>query len=138
MHGVAATQRLGAEAYSRVKTEQVYDALMRKTSQALAARRAVIVDAVFSNDTLSSKSLAKHSARSRVSGLVPHPTCCFSRVAGRSGDGSDADATVVKQQLAYDTGPVSWTLIDACGVPETVQARAEKLLAANSGAPPAG
>ena len=35
------------------------------------------------------------------------------RVASRSGDASDADATVVRLQSAYDPGALTWTEIDA-------------------------
>lgn len=35
------------------------------------------------------------------------------RDMARRGDASDADRTIVQQQLAHDTGLVSWSLIDA-------------------------
>src|SRR5687767_13729524 len=104
---------------------------MRKSNQALAAQRAVIVDAVFSKqeERLAIEHVARE-AHCRFLGLwlsVP-PDLLFSRVTGRTSDAPDADATVVKRQLAYDIGPVSWTLIDARGTPDIVQARAVKLL----------
>jgi aminoglycoside phosphotransferase family enzyme/predicted kinase len=132
MHGVAETQSLGAEAYTQVNTQRVYDALMRKSNQALAAQRAVIVDAVFSKqeERLAIEHVARE-AHCRFQGfwLSAPSDLLFSRVIGRASDASDADAAVIKQQLVYDTGPVSWALIDARGTPDTVQARAVELLA---------
>jgi hypothetical protein len=35
------------------------------------------------------------------------------RVAGRSGDASDATVEVLRQQLARDLGPLDWARVDA-------------------------
>jgi aminoglycoside phosphotransferase family enzyme/predicted kinase len=132
LYGVAETHRLSAEAYSQVTTRKVYESLLRKTAQALAAHRAVIVDAVFSKqeERLAIEQAAQE-AHCRFQGfwLSAPSDLLFARVAGRSGDASDADRTIVQQQLAYDTGFVSWSLLDARGSPEAVQVEAEKLLA---------
>jgi len=132
--GVAETHRLRTAAYSQVTTQEVYGALMRKTRQALAARHAVVVDAVFS--TLEERHAIEQLARDAgcpFQGLwLSAPSdVLFRRVAVRSGDASDADTAVVQQQLAYDTGPVSWSLIDARGSLEEVQAKAQKLIASD-------
>ena len=37
------------------------------------------------------------------------------RVAGRSGDASDATVDVLRQQLARDLGPLDWAWVDAAG-----------------------
>lgn len=132
LHGVAETHRLGTAAYSQVTTKKVYEALMRKTRHALAARRAVIVDAVFSRpeERYAIEQVARE-AHCLFQGLwlSASSDLLFRRVAGRSGDASDADRAVVQQQLEYDTGPVSWSLVNARGSPKAVQVEAEKLLA---------
>lgn len=131
LHGVAETHRLEVTAYSQVSTQQVYDVLIRKTAQALAAGRAVIVDAVFSRpEERHAIEQVAHGAQSPFQGiwLSAPADLLFRRVAARSGDASDADRAVVQQQLAYDTGPVRWSLIDCRGSPEAVRAGAEKLL----------
>ena len=40
----------------------------------------------------------------------------MARVAARKNDASDATPQVVERQLAYDTGALEWTLIDASGM----------------------
>ena len=105
---------------------------MRKTSQALAAHRTVIVDAVFSKpDERRSIEQGACSAQCPFQGIwLSAPSdLLLRRVDNRRGDASDADRAVVEQQLAYDTGSVSWSLIDARGSPEVVKIEAEKLLA---------
>jgi aminoglycoside phosphotransferase family enzyme/predicted kinase len=131
LHGVAETHRLGMTAYSQVTTQKVYDSLIRKTREALTAHRAVIVDAVFSKpEERQAIEQAARDARCPFQGIwLSAPSdLLFRRVARRSADASDADRAVVQQQLAYDTGPVSWSLIDARGSPEVVRTEAEKLL----------
>jgi aminoglycoside phosphotransferase family enzyme/predicted kinase len=131
LYGVAETQRLGAEAYSQMTTQKVYVSLMRKTALAITAQRAVIVDAVFSRaDERHAIEQAAREAHCPFQGiwLSASSDLLFHRVDNRTGDASDADRTIVQQQLAYDTGSVSWSLIDARHPPEGIQVEAEKLL----------
>ena len=51
------------------------------------------------------------------------------RVAARTGDASDATAEVVRRQLGYDLGAVSWHRIEASGEESEVAAAAERILA---------
>ena len=48
----------------------------------------------------------------------------IARVEQRQGDASDADRRVVKEQLGYDLGEITWSQIDAGGAPEAVMAAA--------------
>jgi predicted kinase len=50
------------------------------------------------------------------------------RVTGRRGDASDADVDVVRRQLGYQTGEVTWQLIDASGPLDAVVAAAARAL----------
>ena len=130
---VAETAKLPTSSYDRVTTEQVYKELMTKARVALKAGRAVIVDAVFSHP----------AERKAAKQLVADAGCPFQgfwlsapsgelikRVSARQDDASDADAVVVKKQLAYDVGELDWTFVDASGAPEDVAGRVEPLLAA--------
>jgi predicted kinase len=130
LHGVAETQHLGMAAYSEVTTQKVYDSLLRKARQIVAAGRAVIVDAVFSKpQQRCAIEQAAFDAQCSFQGfwLSAPSDLLFRRVEKRTGDASDADVGVVKQQLAYDTGRVSWTSIDTRGTLEDIQERAEKM-----------
>jgi aminoglycoside phosphotransferase family enzyme/predicted kinase len=131
LFGVAETHRLSAAAYSQVNTQKVYETMIRRTRQALAAGRAVIVDAVFSKaEEREAIEQVAREAQCPFLGfwLSAPPALLFSRVARRTDDASDADTAIVQQQLAYDTGKMNWRLIDASGSPATVQANTEKLL----------
>ena len=125
--GVDETKRLEAGQYSAAVTGRVYAALARKAKTALAAGHSVILDAVY----------AREDQRGRVEQIAREAKVSFTglwleapgrqlikRVEARTGDASDADAGVVRKQLAYETGAVSWRRIDASGNPEKVKARA--------------
>ena len=55
------------------------------------------------------------------------------RVAARRGDASDAGPAVVNAQLAYKTGKITWSRIDARGASAETLARAEARLATTMG-----
>ena len=40
------------------------------------------------------------------------------RVGARTGDASDADARVAREQEAYDLGTLGWSQVDASGTPD--------------------
>ena len=50
--------------------------------------------------------------------LTADLTTRLSRVGGRKGDASDADAAVAREQEHYDLGVLQWTPVDASGSPE--------------------
>ena len=47
--------------------------------------------------------------------LAAPPAILKSRVTGRRGDASDADAAVVEKQLGYQPGEIRWKKVDASG-----------------------
>lgn len=114
--GVAETTRLPADAYAADRTADVYKALARKADLAIAAGHSVIVDAVFARPGERAALTAVAEARGvPASGLWLEATAdtMRSRVAGRTGDASDATVDVVERQLHYDLGELTWARIDA-------------------------
>jgi len=131
LFGVPETQRLERQHYRVGVAERVYSILYDKGRQALAARRAVIVDAVF----------AKPEERSAIEAVAREAGCAFvglwltapeelliERVEHRHGDASDADRRVVREQLRYDLGDVTWAQVDASGTPLQGLSEAEEAL----------
>jgi hypothetical protein len=114
--GVAPLDRLGPAGYTPEVTRQVYHALAGRAAIALQAGRTVIVDAVFARpgDRAAIEAVAS-SASVPFTGLwldAP-PDVLMARTAQRRLDPSDADASVVRQQLAADIGAMSWRRVDA-------------------------
>lgn len=119
--GVTPLDRLGPAGYTPEVTQQVYRALADRAAIALQAGRTVIVDAVFARP-------ADRSAIAAVALSMSVPFAGFwldapldvllTRAAQRRLDPSDADASVVHQQLAAGIGSLSWQRVDA-GRPQT-------------------
>jgi hypothetical protein len=130
--GAGETMRLGSAHYSAAATGRVYRALYAKARVALAAGHSVILDAVFAKEDqrVRAEEIARE-AKVPFTGLwleAPDRQL-IERVETRSSDASDADARVVRRQLGYETGHVSWERVDASGEPHIVKARAVGALA---------
>ncbi|MEI8277410.1 MAG: DNA-binding protein, partial [Hyphomicrobiales bacterium] len=50
------------------------------------------------------------------------------RVGGRTGDASDADATIARAQEHYDLGELEWTEVDASGTLDETLQRGKKTI----------
>lgn len=129
--GVAETERLTTEHYSLSNSLKVYEAIFERAERALAAGRAVIVDAVFAHER--ERHAAENLAKRRGVGfrgfwLEANPETLKARVVLRVGDASDATPDVIDAQLGYDLGNLVWTRVDASGSPEEVHARVMRLL----------
>ncbi len=131
MFNAAETERLEPEAYTQEASDRVYDILMQKARVALKAGHSVIIDAVFLR---AEERAAIQAAADRhgvpFSGLwlnAPRESL-ISRVDSRTGDASDATASVVDHQLAAGTGPVAWQPLDAGGSASDTLARAKAVL----------
>jgi predicted kinase len=115
------TDRLPPEAYSVEATEKVYASLCEKAHRIVAAGHSAIVDAVFARE--SERAAIEQVATScgvasQGLFLTADLKTRIARVGTRTGDASDADANVVRQQETYDVGTPTWTQVDASGTPD--------------------
>jgi len=121
--GADALSRLGPEGYTPAMTARVYKTLMERARLVLEAGHTAIVDAVF----------ARPSDRALVAEVAADTSRPFAglwlsaeahdlrrRVETRGPDASDADASVLDQQLQLPTGPIDWHVIDARQRPAAV------------------
>jgi len=128
--GVAETVPLPAESYTAEASARVYSELRSRAARVLAAGHGVVMDAVH----LTAEDRAATAAVAREAGvgfdglwLEAPAEVLLARVAGRRGDASDADAAVVRAQLARAEGG-GWLRLDASGAPEATEARARAAL----------
>ena len=111
LHGVGETDRLPPDAYSPEITRRVYAELADRARRILSAGHGVVVDAVHAR--LEEREALEDLARElgvpfRGVWLEADPATLIARVKARTGDASDADEEVVRRQLTYDIGPLSW------------------------------
>jgi aminoglycoside phosphotransferase family enzyme/predicted kinase len=116
MHGVAETARLNRDDYTPAAAAQVYTLSLERARRVVTAGYTVIVDAVFSSQP-EREALAKLADELKVPfhglWLEADLETRLARVAARAADASDADATIVKAQAAYNLGDISWVRCDA-------------------------
>ena len=127
MFGVGETDRLGAETYTPETSAKVYAAVLDRAKLALLAGHSVIVDAVFARaDEREDVERVARECGVRFDGLwLEAPAeIMIERVERRRGDASDATTEVVRRQLEWDLGEVSWTRVSAAGSPAEVLNRA--------------
>lgn len=129
LFGKAETEALPGEAYTPEVTRQVYATLVAKAARVIAAGHSVIADAVF----------ARAGERAEIEDVTPQAfhglfltadlETRLTRVGGRQGDASDADARIARAQEDYDLGDLTWTKVDASG---TIEETLENALASMS------
>ena len=127
------TQRLDRQHYRIGTAQRVYSIVEDKARRALATGHAVIVDAVFANEEerANIEAIAREAGSGFVGLWLAAPTdTLIARVERRRGDASDADRRVVREQLGYDLGQISWHEVDASGTPEHSLGEARRALAA--------
>jgi len=132
LFGVGETERLPERAYQGKVNADVYRAMLDRARRALAAGRTAIVEATF----LDRSSRADARKTAEAAGVPFHGVWLQApadtlkdRVAGRSGDASDATVQVVEGQLQRaPKGEIAWPAVDAQGTPQQVAARALALL----------
>lgn len=130
--GAPATDTLPAAAYAPEVGTRVYGRLADLAASTLAAGHAVVCDATYA-DAAARTAIADVAASAGVPfGAVwleaPDATL-LSRVTARRGDASDADAAVVRQQVARGRPPGDWVHLDATADAETTQDRIRAALA---------
>lgn len=118
-------------AYTPEVSARVYDRLLDKARRILSAGHSVIVDAVFAQegDRRRLDDLTQASG-ARLTGLwlTVDAETMIKRVEARQGDASDADAAVVRRQLAQSNPAPDWAQVDASGTPEATLTRALRRL----------
>jgi len=108
--------RLPPECYGPEMSKPTYLTLYRDARRALSSGHSVVCDAVFANPE------ERHQVEALASEMnVPFTgfwleapeSLLVQRVNERTGDVSDATADVVRQQSAYELGPITWHPVDA-------------------------
>ena len=130
MFGVADVDRLPPSTYTQETSDAIYARLRDKAGGAIRAGQSVVVDAVHSRPA-EREAIEAVARENQVPftgiWLDASEDILLKRIAQRTGDASDADADVVKHQLAYDIGPIAWTRFDASpGVESLRQAILER------------
>ena len=113
---VAPTAAIGAENYGPEAYARTYDEMFANARALLAAGRAVVLDASFIDVTLRrrAEALAREAGVPFHGAWLDAPAAVLeSRIAGRSGDASDATVAVLREQLPRDPGPLDWPRVDA-------------------------
>ena len=133
MFGVPAHDTLPAAAYTPDVGTRVYARLAEMAAAALAAGHAVVCDAVYAEP-------AARAAVAAVAGGAGVPFAAtwldapdatlLSRVTARRHDASDADAGVVRRQVARAQPPGDWVRLDATSDAESTQGRVREVLTA--------
>ncbi|TFL16394.1 kinase [Jannaschia formosa] len=120
-------------AYAPAARQGVYVRLLARAEAILRAGHGVVLDGTFLDP------LMRHAVRELAVRLdVPSAflwlnapeSLLLERIGSRRNDSSDADAAVLRRQLACDLGPMDWTRIDASGAPVETLAAARAVLAA--------
>jgi aminoglycoside phosphotransferase family enzyme/predicted kinase len=114
--GVPLLERLGHDSYSPQMSERVYATLTKQAADVLSLGHSVVVDAVHAReaDRRAVEQVAATAGAPFVGLWLEAPeSVLIARTEQRRNDPSDADATVVRSQLAQDTGDVGWCRLDA-------------------------
>ncbi len=129
--GIALGARLGSRGYSNEMNKRTYQAVTEECAMVLAAGQSVIADAVFA-DPEERKAIEQVADEAGVPfhglWLETSPAVMQERVTRRTRNVSDANAWVVRLQLQYDPGEVTWTRFDTTGSRENTLAKALQIL----------
>ena len=130
--GVPILERLGPEGYTSDVSRRVYETLASEARRVLDQGHSVIVDAVYASteDRVAIARVAQEAGVPFMGLWLDAPEhVLVARVSKRTHDASDADAGVVRRQLAASPQDVTWHRIDASWPPGAVLDRALKSLA---------
>lgn len=131
LHGMAPTERLAPDAYRPSDSSRVYQALLARAGDLLAAGRTVIADATFLNpaDRNSIETLAKDLAVPFHGLWLDAPSHILARrITARRDDASDASVDVLASQLERDIGALTWSMVDATGHANQIAGRIHRSL----------
>lgn len=135
MAGVDPLDRLPEQSYTSAMSDAVYHRLAERAEAALTAGHSVVVDAVFLTE---SQRIQIESAGKKLGipfqgiWLDAQADVLFERVASRRNDASDADVSVVRDQLKTGTNCANWQKVDASGEPGAVEQRARRTIGISS------
>ncbi len=129
--GVHPLDKLGEQGYTPEMTQKTYQAVFDEARVVLATGHSVVADCVFSTpqERAAIEAVAAESDVPFVGfWLEAAPEVMAERVTTRTKNASDADAEVVKKQLQYDLGEISWNRIDSAGARAQTDAQTLKIL----------
>ncbi len=109
--GIGPREPLPPEAYAAGQSERVYGRMLDEARLVLNAGRPAVLDAVFIKpEERAAAEAAAHDAGVTFEGvwLEAPKDVLTARLDARTGDASDADATVLEQQLQRDPGEITW------------------------------
>ncbi|MEQ8602236.1 MAG: AAA family ATPase [Marivibrio sp.] len=134
--GAAETAPLPADAYDEAVSVAVYAEMESRAAALLAEGVGVIADATFTHP----ESRARIEAAAQAAGvpfqglwLDAPAEVMAARIAGRRGDASDADETVLKAQLEAGAGSVDWPRLTADRSISDLSGRALRMLERDDG-----
>ncbi|MEB8386541.1 AAA family ATPase [Rhodobacteraceae bacterium KMM 6894] len=118
MHDKPAEDRLTAEAYTSAARQAVYHRMFARAERILGAGQSVLLDATFLDPACQADArLLADKSKVALRALwldAPLPVL-LDRVRARQRDASDADETVVQQQVKTCQPPAGWRIVSAAG-----------------------
>lgn len=114
--GLAPTQPMSRAAYTPQSQGRTYDEMMANARAVLKAGQSVVLDATFLDPGLRARveSLAAECGTPFRGAWMDAPVEVLeARVAGRTGDASDATVAVLRDQVGRLQQPVGWPVVDA-------------------------
>lgn len=116
LFGVDPLKHLGPEGYTSDVTQQVYATIAQRAAQVVQGGHPAIVDAVYGRNP-DREAIERTVADARIPfiglWLEAPEAILIARSKQRHLDASDADADIIRRQLAQDPGAITWHRIDA-------------------------
>jgi predicted kinase len=139
--GVPSLARLGPEGYTADISSRVYATMGARAELIVRSGRSVTVDAVFARSP-DREAIERTAAAANVPfagiWLDAPESRLVARVERRHADPSDADAGVVRRQLADDLGTMTWHRLNASAEADAVLRQAIRVLAIPAHTAPGG
>ena len=125
--GMEPLQRLGSEGYAPGVSQRVYATVTERAEVVVRGGHAAIADAVFARPS-DREAIERAAAAAAVPFVGLWLDAAESELVARSErrvlDASDADAAVIRSQIAQGAGSMAWHRLDASSPPEDVLQKA--------------